>query len=187
MYGQSRHTRKRRRQLGSVERDILNELSLGDLAYGFLLSGRSTKRLFKLARERANSRYRRKLAIERLQDLEFIIARGEKLSITSAGRGALGDQITKTLRLLDKEIWDYKWRIVAFDIPEKYASLRFKVRTILKKAGFVKLQQSIWVFPHECRELAELIKQESQLSKYILYGVLEHIDGEARLRKLFNV
>ncbi|MEK7480287.1 MAG: CRISPR-associated endonuclease Cas2 [Patescibacteria group bacterium] len=178
---------KRTRQLGAIERDVLGDLSSGDALYGFLFSARSTRRMFKLARERANDRYRRKLAIERLVRLGYIHARGERLRITGAGQNALGQVVAKTLELLKTKTWDNKWRIAAFDIPEEYAPLRNKVRTILKRAGFVRLQYSIWIFPHECEELVQLIKSESQLSKHILYGVLDRIEDEERLKKLFRL
>lgn len=183
----SKHPRKRTRQLGSLERDVLNDLTVGDALYSFLLSGRSTKHFYKLARERATLRYRRKLAIERLIELDYIRTEGERLSLTNEGRDILGEAIDQTLKLLQTMVWDHKWRIVAFDIPEKYSELRDKVRAILKRAGFVKLQQSIWIFPHECEELVSLIKEESRLSKYILYGVLDRIESEDNLKKLFRL
>ena len=177
----------RRRQLGRIERDVLSELTGGDLLSAFLLSGRSTKRFFRLARERANERYRRKLAVERLVDLDYIEKEGERLSVTSEGRNALGKSVASTLNLLSTQKWDGKWRIVAFDIPEEYATLRDRVRTLLKQAGFQKLQHSVWIFPHECEELIRFIKGEARLSRYILYGVLERIENERRLRKVFRL
>ncbi len=90
-------------------------------------------------------------------------------------------------RLLQTNAWDGKWRIVAFDIPEKYSALRDKVRRILKQAGFIKLQHSVWIFPHECEELAQLIKEESRLSNYILYGRLDRIENESGLKKAFHL
>ena len=182
----ARH-RRRGRRLGPIERDVLNELTGGDILYSFLLSARSTRMFYKLARERANYRYRRKLAIERLTELDFIEKHGERLSITLKGRNAIGEAVQKTYDMLHSSVWDRKWRIVAFDIPEEYSILRAKVRTVLKRAGFEKLQQSVWIFPHECRDLTDLIKQESGLSQYILYGVLEHIENEGRLKKLFKL
>jgi len=176
---------KRTRQLGSIEREVLNDLSPGDLLYGFLLSARSTRRMFRIARERANYRYRRKLAIRRLVELDYIHVRGKRLRVTETGQNALERAIGKNLKLLKTKAWDHKWRIAAFDIPETHAPLRNKVRAILKKAGFVKLQHSIWIFPHECEDLVQLIKTESQLSRYILYGVLDRIEDENRLKKLF--
>jgi len=178
---------RRTRQLGSIERDMLAELSLGDMLYGFLLSARSTRRLYKLARERAACRHRRKRALDRLIELNYIDAAGKRLSITNQGRTALGEAVLKTLNLLGTKSWDHKWRIAIFDIPEIYAPLRRQIRDILKRAGFIKLQQSVWVFPHECKDLIRLIKERSQLSRYLLYGVLDHIEGEERLQKLFHL
>jgi hypothetical protein len=187
MKGNSGQKRRRARKLGRVERDILKELSFGDFLYSALLSARSTKLFYKLARERATNRYRRKLAIERLKELEFIEERSERLSITDTGRSAIGTAIESNRKLLETEQWDYKWRIAVFDIPEKYSSLRKKVRDILRNAGFVKLQQSIWIFPHDCEELVRLIKSESRLSEFILYGVLEKIEGSDRLKRIFKL
>jgi phenylacetic acid degradation operon negative regulatory protein len=184
----AKRRKKRAHRLGWIEREILEELSAGDLFYGFLWSARSTRRMFKLARQHANQRYQRKLAIERLKENRFIEEKGKKLSITQAGRSAIGTVIVRTAALLEKsDAWDGKWRIVIFDIPEKYHVLRDKIRAILKRAGFVQLQQSAWVFPYECHELVELLQQESDLSRHILYGVLEQIGNDAQLREMFNL
>lgn len=182
-----RRAEHRAHKIGSIERDILDKLSVGDLLYSFLLSAHSTRRFYELARERASYRYRRKLAIDQLLELDYVRAAGEKLSITETGRGALGESISKAKNLLATKKWDHKWRMAAFDIPEKYAALRNRVRDILKKAGFIKLQHSVWIFPHDCEELIRLIKDESRLSKHILYGVLERIEDEERLKKLFRL
>ncbi|MDP3965446.1 MAG: hypothetical protein Q8Q13_01475 [bacterium] len=178
---------RRKRQLGSIERDMLSELSLGDILCSFLLSARSTRRFYKLAHERAAYRHRCKRALDRLIELNYVEVTGDRLSITDHGQTALGEVILKTHDLLTTEPWDHKWRIAIFDIPEIYAPLRRKIRDILKRAGFVKLQQSVWIFPHECKDLIKLIKEESQLSRYVLYGVLDHIEGEERLQKLFHL
>ncbi len=186
-FNKAKQNGKRGRGLGPIEKDILEGLTLGDLLYSFLLSARSTRRFYKLARERATYRHRRKLAIQRLVENDFVRKQGEKLSITSGGRNALGSVTRATLALLKTKSWDKKWRIAIFDIPETYAVLRNKVRDILKAAGFIQLQRSVWIFPHECEELVRLLKEESNLSQYILYGVLERIEGDIRLRKLFNL
>ncbi len=181
------HSRKKRtRHLGRIERDILEQLSFGDLTYGFLLSARSTRRMFKLARERAMDRYRRKKALERLMDLEFVLRGAEKLTITEKGTSMLQGAIMRTAKLLGTE-WDGKWRIVIFDIPEKYAVLRNRVRFVLKRAGFIQFQLSVWIFPYECRELVTLIQEESQLAKFILYGTLEQVENEDLLKKHFKL
>jgi len=186
-YDDTMKPRRQRRQLGPQGKDILEHLTLGDLLYAHLVSARSTKIFYKTAHERAAARYRTKKAIERLEMWGYIERLDESLSITKEGASALGSVTHKTRGLLHTKKWDYKWRIAAFDIPEKYAPLRNKIREILKHAGFVLLQQSIWIFPHDCEELVQLIKRESNLAPHILYGVLEYIEDEARLKKLFKL
>ena len=177
----------RRPKIGRVQNEILTALSGGDVLVGFLLSARSSKRMYRIAHERALRRHRDKRAIEHLAALKYLRIEGGRLSITEKGKSVLRSIIGATRRTLQERAWDGKWRIVFFDIPEIYAALRDRVRSILKRAGFVQLQQSIWIFPHDCEELVEFIREESGLSKYVLYGVLERIGDDARLRKLFKL
>lgn len=177
----------RTRQLGRIEKEILMHLSVGDLLFGYLLSFNSTGRMLKLARQRAMDRYRRKYAIKRLERLGYITSRKGTFSITTKGRDIIGEKAEKTLKLLKTKEWDRKWRIAIFDIPETHALLRNKIRYVLKRAGFVQLQRSVWIFPHDCDELVQLIKKESRLAPFILYGTLEQIEGEDRLKRVFKL
>lgn len=47
-----------------------------------------------------------------------------------------------------KKPWDEKWRIVVFDIPQKQALGRDRLRDKLKELGFRMLQKSTWISPH---------------------------------------
>jgi len=179
--------RTRRQNIGHVQRDILEHLTFGDILYAHLLSARSTKRFYQLARERATERYRRKQVIEGLTDMGYVEKSGEYISITSKGLEAFGQTSLKIRKLLETQKWDGKWRIVAFDIPERRASLRDKLRSILKRAGFEKIQHSVWIFPHDCTALIELITSERALRRYVLYGVMEYIEDEERIKRMFHL
>jgi DNA-binding transcriptional regulator PaaX len=109
------------------------------------------------------------------------------VSITHKGLRLL-DRTAATVRAkLQNRKWDGKWRMVTFDIPEEFKEQRDRVREILKRAGFVKLQQSVWIFPHDCEELTKLIKEETHLANHILYGVLEKIEHDESLCKVFSL
>lgn len=177
----------RRTRLGVTEREVLEELSGGDLLVGFLCSARSTRLMYKVAHERARRRYYTRLAAERLTKEGYIRRNGDILSINAAGRRLLNQMVTDVHATLRKKKWDGKWRMVAFDIPERLRESRNTVRAILKRAGFAKLQHSVWIFPHECEELARLIKEDPQLSHHVLYGVLEKIGNDAELRRTFSL
>lgn len=174
-------------RIGPVERGILTELSLGDVMYGFFLSAGSSYRMLRLARERAKYRYQRKLILERLIEKGLVTRREEMCSLSPSGKRALGVSISKTKAMLGKRQWDKKWRIVAFDIPQALSDKRRRIRGVLRSAGFIKMQQSIWVFPHECQELIDLLKEETALAPHILYGVLDRIENDRHLRRLFKL
>ena len=174
-------------RLGAIERDILENLTLGDLLVGFLCSSRSTHLMYKVARKRALARYRTQKAIDRLVLEGYIKRNGETLSISTAGKHLIEKTIRQVYSKLSTKNWDGKWRIITFDIPEKYRSTRNQIRAILKHAGFVELQHSTWIFPHECQELSTLIKHDTRLAKYVLYGVLESIENDTRLRQIFGL
>jgi DNA-binding transcriptional regulator PaaX len=85
------------------------------------------------------------------------------------------------------EKWDGKWRIVIFDIPEKKRRARDALREKLKELGFYELQKSVFVFPYECMNEIEFIVEFFQLRKYVRYGVLDSIDNELHLKKIFEL
>jgi DNA-binding transcriptional regulator PaaX len=174
-------------RLGTIERDILGELSLGDLLLAVLCSGRSSKAFFRTAQERAVHRYRRGIAVNRLIGRGYLRQDGNIVRIHSKGLKALERTIRVVKHRSQFAKWDRKWRIVSFDIPENLRPLRGRVRSVLRRAGFVKLHQSLWIFPYDCEELISLIKEENQLRQYILYGVLESIENDAYLKRKFKL
>lgn len=87
---------------------------------------------------------------------------------------------------LERKNWDGKWRVVLFDIPEKLKQGREILRDKLKQLGFHKLQESIFIFPYECQNEIEFIIEFFNLRKYVRIGILEKIDNELYLKKIFN-
>jgi DNA-binding transcriptional regulator PaaX len=83
--------------------------------------------------------------------------------------------------------WDGRWRIVIFDIWERRRGVRDQLRRILAKAGFKKLQNSVWIYPYDCEELLTLIRTDLRLGKSILYIVAEGVENDLILRRLFDL
>ena len=86
-----------------------------------------------------------------------------------------------------KEKWDGKWRMVAFDIPEKHKGGRDALRQKLKKIGFHELLKSIFVTPYNCKKEIMLLVNFFELDKYVRFGVLEFIDNEEYFKKVFKI
>ncbi len=88
---------------------------------------------------------------------------------------------------INKNNWDGKWRIVVFDIPEKIKKGRDALRKKLKELGFYELQKSVFIFPFQCQNEIEFIIEFFNLRKYVRVGILENIDNELHLKKIFEL
>jgi DNA-binding transcriptional regulator PaaX len=88
---------------------------------------------------------------------------------------------------IQKDKWDGKWWIVIFDIPEKLKKARDALRWKLKELGFYELQKSVFVFPYECKDEIDFIIEFFNLRRFVRYGVLESIDNELHLKKIFKL
>jgi len=98
-----------------------------------------------------------------------------------AHRAMLGNPLPQ------KILWDRKWRMLIFDIPEKRRPLRDKVRAILTGFGFVRLQDSVWVFPHDCEDVITLLKTELRLGTQMLYIIADAIEYDKPIRAHFGL
>ena len=83
--------------------------------------------------------------------------------------------------------WDGKWRMVIFDIPEKIKLSRDALRWRLKRLGLRELQKSVFVYPYECEDEIDFIIEFYNVRSYVRYGVLETIDNELHLKKIFKL
>ena len=88
---------------------------------------------------------------------------------------------------IESSPWDKKWRIVTFDIPEKLRKGRNALREKLLKLGFYEFQKSVLIFPYECKDEIDFLIEFFNLRKYVRYGVLESIDNDLHLRKVFKL
>lgn len=88
---------------------------------------------------------------------------------------------------IKRENWDGKWRIVIFDIPEKMRRGRDALRDKLKELGFYEFQKSVFIFPYECKDEIEFVIEFFNLRRYVRFGVLENIDNEIHLKKIFKL
>lgn len=76
------------------------------------------------------------------------------------------------------EIWDGKWRVVIFDIPNKKNSNRDIFRRKLIRMNFEKVQESVYVYPFECTKPISLLSSNISIENNVIIMVSEIIQGE---------
>ena len=106
--------------------------------------------------------------------------------ITDAGmKRVLHHRLSDMFNLYPKK-WDYLWRMVTFDIPEKRKAARETFRRELNRVGFYQLQKSVFVTPFKCeKDIIELCKLNGILKYVLVVTVASLGPRETSIRNYF--
>ena len=77
--------------------------------------------------------------------------------------------------------------MVVFDIPERRRRVRIRLRAFMSEIGFVRLQDSVWVYPYDCEDYVALLKAELKIGKDVLYAIADTIEHDKRIRLHFKL
>ncbi|MEK9154243.1 MAG: CRISPR-associated endonuclease Cas2 [Patescibacteria group bacterium] len=126
-------------------------------------------------------------ASNRLVKVGLMEWRDSKLRLTVKGEKALRALTLQEFSRSKPRRWDKKWRVLIFDIPERRKELRMKLRSVLRQIGFVRLQDSVWVYPYDCEDLIALIKADFHIGDDVLYMIVDSIERDHKLCRHFEV
>ncbi|OGG49465.1 hypothetical protein A2763_04035 [Candidatus Kaiserbacteria bacterium RIFCSPHIGHO2_01_FULL_54_36] len=110
-----------------------------------------------------------------------------KLRLTAKGERTLRALALREFSSTKPIRWDKKWRVLIFDIPERRKGLRLKLRSTLRTIGFIRLQDSVWVYPYDCEDLIALLKADFHIGDDVLYMIVDSIERDTELRRHFEV
>ena len=184
---------KKVRRRGQTQRVLLTALLVGGMiALGAVPRLDLLKSLGGKKRNRYRLKYQINETLARLARkglVTFVEKDGRKFAqLTPAGAQRLKLEQQKTaLRLQKNKRWDGRWRVIIFDIPERRRSMRGQLRSIMQECGFVRLQDSVWVYPYDCEDLITLIKTDFKIGKDLLYLIVDSIENDRSLREWFNI
>jgi len=108
------------------------------------------------------------------------------ITLTRAGEQRLKKAESENLAIRVPNVWDRKWRLVFFDIPEIERRKRNALVSKLRQLGFQLLQMSIWIHPFGCREEIEILTRLVGVDRYVTYVVINSIDNEEVLLRRFK-
>ncbi|MBI2474198.1 MAG: hypothetical protein HYV68_00690 [Candidatus Taylorbacteria bacterium] len=109
------------------------------------------------------------------------------LALTAEGQNYLKVMEAKDFVLAKPRRWDKKWRVLIFDIKENRKSLREKLRRTLMSVGFLRLQDSVWIYPYDCEELMSLLKADFNIGKDMLYMIVDELEYDTTIRRHFSL
>ena len=174
---------------------ILRTLALSGMISVALVAPKTISLLKKLDRGAVNRKdlYRRiTQAITRLEHAGFVQTSGEyaerRVVLTDKGRTLIETVYAKEYRIPEPAFWDGKWRVVMFDIREKRRKARSQLRSLLSGAGFLRLQDSVWIYPYPCDEFIGLVRAHLKSGTgEMLSFVAEALESDRPLREHFRL
>ena len=180
---------KQVRTQGTIQRALLAAVAVPGVLAIAVMAPNVLQVLGTFSGDKYKFKYRLKSVASRLVAkglVTFVTIDGTKhMEITMKGRELLADMEGKDLR--KKKRWDKRWRVVMFDIPEKKRKSRIRLRIQLQEYGFFHLQDSVWVYPHDCEDFVALLKADLRAGGSILYLVAESMESESVLKSHFEL
>lgn len=83
--------------------------------------------------------------------------------------------------------WDGRWRVVIFDIPDRFKKAREALRKKLRDLGFIKLQESVFVLPYECEDEINFITEVFLIRSFVRFMKVASFTNEEQIRLKFNL
>lgn len=116
----------------------------------------------------------------------FVEGKEKYIEVTPKGLRRIKYWEDNPYKIERQDRWDGKWRIVIFDIPNKRKASRDALRGKLLSLGFIKVQESVYVYPFECAQvIAKLVKNYLISDDNVLISISEIIQGEDALIEKF--
>lgn len=176
---------------GEVARNILFTLAaVGAVATFIVLPGLpSVLALFKPRNKKERSSLNRSLYYMREKGLIDMKKQGMNYSlfVTNKGKVRIAKYNFDNLSLTKKKRWDGFWRLVTFDIPETKRGARLAVSRKLKELGLFPFQKSMFLYPYNCKEEIDFIKDYFNAHDHIRYFLVKDFEGNKKLKSYFKL
>ena len=141
-------------------------------------------------KQNRHKRYQIRKTFEQLRRkrlIEMIEINGEiKMVLNENGKKRVVKYELEDMTIPKPKNWDGKWRLIIFDIPEKFQRERRALRIKLDELGFYPLQKSVWLYPYECRDEIDFIVEFFKISPYVRIVEATGFDGDDFLKKEFK-
>lgn len=136
------------------------------------------KRLYRIVREFYNDRL-----IDYKEDEDGVV----KIILTKEGQKKALKFKLDEIEIKKPAKWDGEWRIVIFDIPDRFKNAREAIRKKLRELGFLKLQESVFVLPYECEEEVDFIVEVFLIRPFVRFMRVQSFTNEEQIKIKFGL
>lgn len=127
------------------------------------------------------------------------LARQKYVSVKNHEDGSITVTVTKqgmtraltyqldSMKLNIPRKWDKKWRVVMFDVPNRYGQTRDVFRRRLRQLGLRMLQKSVFLSPYPCFKEVEFLRELYGIPVTVQYLLVEKLEDDTYLKRQFHL
>lgn len=116
--------------------------------------------------------------LQRMRNKGMIDLGGEKVKLTKEGIKLQKELQIEQIILERPKKWDGLWRLISYDIPDILKEKRDWFRQTLIRLGFRKIQESLWVYPYDCREEIAVIAKDIGVASCVIVMMTDNLPNE---------
>ena len=109
------------------------------------------------------------------------------IQITNQGKQRVLKLALDELKIEKPKIWDRRWRLISFDLPEKMASVRKILVEYLSAWEFYPLHKSVYLHAYPCLKEVDFLREYLGVGKYVRMFTVSEIENDAQFKEFFGI
>lgn len=132
-----------------------------------------------------------KRTLRRLEEQKLVETSTENncqiVKITERGKRRILRAAIDELTITKPKIWDGKWRMISYDIPEHLKGLRQVFREYLRAWRFYPIQESVFLHAYPCFNQVEFLREYLGIGEYVRVFSVSKIENDKLFRDFFDI
>lgn len=132
-----------------------------------------------------------KRTLQRLEEQKLVEESLENgmqiIKITSQGRQKVLRMALNDLEIKKPKIWDRRWRLVSFDLPETMAKTRKVLVEYLSAWRFYPLHKSVYLHAYPCLKEVDFLREYLGIGKFVRTFTIIEIENDRQFRSFFGI
>lgn len=185
-----RKTHKIKRiKIGKRDKDIIKAIGMGvgltAVLTAAIIAPNTLQALKPFLKQRGPKGLRRK--IQELKDKGYLYLGGDNVRLTNKGL-----QLQKLIKIEETTLkkprqWDGYWRLISYDVPEIGKRDRDYFRQTINKWGLRMIQESLWVYPYNCKEEIAVLADGLNIAPHVIYMMTDQMPEEDKWQEYFEL
>jgi len=155
---------------------LLSLILIGDINFSSVVFDEKIEKVFDLSFNQKT-----KSIINSLVKEGLIIQQNESQSYSLTERGFLDFCLEFPFFRFLKYLWDRRWRIISYEIPESKREIRDRLRRQMQGWGLGPWHRSFWVTPHPVIESLRWLIGGKEEEKYFQAFEADHVFGSREI------